>query len=296
MKKRKATSLDKVTKAILDKIENGTLPWMRPWDKDEPLLGEHKNFVTGKRYRGFNSLSLYGNGYKSPNWVTFKKMKELGGSLKKGQKGSIVIFWKILKKTEERDGEEVEKNIPLLRHYFVFNLDQIDGIECPDTGSNIRKNEKEINSIPGAEKIVFNFKNMPSLTHGISQRAFYDKGEDYINMPEKEAFHSSEEYYSTLFHEIVHSTGHKDRLNRDSLVNACGFGDHEYSREELVAEIGSAMLCNKVGFSNKVLDNQAAYVRSWKDNIKKDPTILIWASQKAQKAFDYILNIDHENK
>lgn len=291
----KKKSSDVIKEAILKKLEEDTLPWMKPWTGSNVPLGSNKNFKTGKTYRGVNAILTFNNQFSSPNWLTFKQINELGYHLKKGSTGTPVVFWgskKVVKESDSENEEDKVYNLRFMKHYMVYNLDQIEGVECPDR-EEIKLNKFE--GIEAAESIIANYENAPRIVFE-SQRAFYNKIGDFINMPVKESFNCAESYYSTLFHEAAHSTGHKSRLNRKSLMDATYFADHEYSKEELVAEIASSILCREIGIHAKVEDNQAAYVKGWLSKLKQDPNILIDACCKAQSAVDHIKGVKFESR
>lgn len=267
-----------ITNKIIEKLEKGTVPWNKPFSSA-------RNWVTQKEYRGINALLLDGGEY-----ATFNQIKKAGGRVKKGAESEIVVFWKMIKITEEDEetGEEIEKQIPLLRYYRVFKVgEQTTGIEPKG------KNKIIHNPIEEAEKIIKGFKDSPKYTFE-SGRAYYRPSEDVVNVPPINDFESPEEYYATFFHEIVHSTGHKNRLNRPGITTLNPFGSDGYSREELVAEIGASMLCGVAGFENEIIDNSASYIQSWLNALRNDKTLIVHASQQAQKACDYILGKKYE--
>ena len=232
--------------------------------------------------------------YSSPFWLTFKQAIDAKGSIKKGEHGSQVVFWKkveyvdkhILPITGQANEDEGEVKTGLvLRYYTVFNLEQTEGIKMPEVVKNT------ISPIAVAEAIVKGYPEQPEMRFE-EARAYYRPGEDYINLPKRETFITSEEFYSTLFHEMTHSTGHEKRLNRFSDVNYNHmFGSSDYSKEELIAEMGSAFLCGKAGILQPVIVNQEAYIQGWLKALKGDASLVISAGGKAQKAYDHILNI-----
>ena len=184
-------------------------------------------------------------------------------------------------------GKKIKKVIPLLKHYFIFNADQCDGLTLPTTEETI-EDIGEFNPIEKAEEIVAAYATCPKVRHG-EQRAYYSPSRDFINMPQKESFKGEEQYYATLFHEMGHSTGHATRLNREGVVNFDHFGSHQYSREELVAEFVSCYLSGEAGILPNVQDNSVAYIQSWSNKLKEDKKLFISACSKATKASDYIL-------
>nr|WP_321496288.1 zincin-like metallopeptidase domain-containing protein [uncultured Methanolobus sp.] len=266
-----------VTEKILEKLKEGTIPWQKPWNA-EPAI----NYVSRKEYRGINQLLLN----RSGEYITWNQIQKLNGKVKKGSKSELVVFFKMLEK-ENKEGEK--DKIPMLRYYRVFHISDIEGIPSI---SDAQKEEKK--TISTCEDIVNNYTEV-EIRHNNDDRAFYTPVADVINVPRLSVFISSVEYYSTLFHEMIHSTGHKSRLNRFSGEDQFNFGSHEYSKEELVAEIGSAMLCTIAGIEKHTLDNSAAYIDSWIRALENDHTLIVTAANKAQKASDYILgNIEEE--
>ncbi len=267
-----------ITSRIIEKLEAGTAPWTKPWTGGEMP----RNFVTGKVYRGINLFLLNMMNYSSPYWLTFNQCKEKGGHIRAGEKATPIVFWTKAKKEDDK-GEE--KNMPVLRYYNVFNAEQCEGLKIKQT----EMEERYFNPLEVCEMTVNNMPNSPEIRH-IDQRAYYVPAIDYVNMPKPETFRSAEEYYSTLFHELTHSTGHSSRLNRKGITVHNGFGSLDYGKEELVAEMGAAFLCGCTGIENRVIDNSAAYVAGWLKAIKEDKKIVITAAAAAQKAADYILN------
>jgi antirestriction protein ArdC len=249
------------------------------------------NFKTKTAYRGFNALYLAyvmeERDYTAPYFLTFNQAKELGGTVKKGSKSISIFFYKPLKIKEEDEntGEEIEKTIPMLKKYRVFNIEDIEGIEYElpqvETNENERfKRVDEFVSATGAE-----------IRHGGS-KAYFRPSEDFIKIPELKYFTDSENYYATLLHELTHWSGHGDRLNR---IKGKAFGDKDYAFEELVAELGSVFLCNE--FNINIENNQhPEYLQSWVKALKADPQILWRAASEAQKAFDYLRGLDAEKE
>lgn len=272
-----------ITNKIIEALENGTVPWRKPWVN----VGPPKNLASKTNYNGINvlmlSLTREANGYKSNYWLTYNQAKKLGGQVKKGSKGTPVIYWKFLE-YDDADKSKSMKRIPFLRYYTVFNVAQVDGVEIPK-----QEQEKQFVPLGHAEEIINNVPNKPDIQYG-SEKASYSPNADVISLPHKTQFHSSEEYYSTYFHEMVHATGHKDRLNRPTVLDAAPFGSENYSKEELVAEIGSAFLSGHANISPATIQNSQAYIRGWLSRLRGDTKLVVFASAQAQKASDYILN------
>jgi antirestriction protein ArdC len=273
-----------ITDRIMKKLEEGTVPWRKPWNAS---AGLPKNLVSRKEYRGINVFLTGSQGYESPYWLTFKQAKALGGCVREGEKGTPIVYCDTFKKeVVGKDGELAEKQMSFLRYYTVFNMAQVDGVEAP--ASSIV--ERPFNPIKECEKLVADMPHPPELKVGVGGRAFYRSSEDAVYMPRAELFVSDEEYYSTLFHELVHSTGHETRLNRRPSTEHRSFGDEAYSKEELVAEMGASFLSATAGIENATLDNSAAYIQGWLAALRDDKKMVILAAAAAQKASDYILN------
>jgi antirestriction protein ArdC len=270
-----------ITNRIISLLEQGTVPWKKPWRGEPP-----KNMVSGKPYRGINVFVLASAGFSSPFWLTYKQARTIGGYVKRGEKGCPVVSWSWL---ERRDDEgnviPTEKRIPLVRYYTVFNVQQ-----CSNLDGKVPAPEetKVFYPIVLAEQVVKRMPNPPTIIHR-EPRAYYRPADDLINMPIKELFSSPEEYYCTLFHELSHATGHRSRMDRAGITELSSFGSGQYSREELVAEIGAAFLCGQCGLENSTLDNSAAYIQGWLARLKEDSRMIVIAAQQAQKAADYIL-------
>ena len=266
-----------ITDRIMKKLEEGTVPWRRPWNAS---AGLPKNLLSRKEYRGINVFLTGSQGYESPYWLTFKQAKALGGCVREGEKGTPIVYCDTFKKeVVGKDGELAEKQMSFLRYYTVFNMAQVDGVEAPASGIV----ERPFNPIRECEKVVADMPHPPVMKQGVGGRAFYRSSEDVVYMPRAE-------YYSTLFHELVHSTGHETRLNRRPSTERRSFGDEAYSKEELVAEMGASFLCATAGIEDATLDNSAAYIQGWLKALRDDKKLVILAAAAAQKASDYILN------
>jgi len=275
-----------ITDQILKLLEQGNIPWHRPWSQIE---GDGPMNVRGTPYRGANYFILGALGYERPIYLTYRQATELGGNVRRGEKGWPVVYWKMLEaKNTDDSGKETEgepKKIPFLRYFTVFNIAQCEGLSLPSRFDEKPQPLPCFDPIEAAEKIWMGYQNPPSLRFS-GNMAAYSSSRDQIRMPPKSAFVGGEEYYSTLFHEMGHSTGHKTRLSRDLGYSR---GHPDYAREELVAEMCSAFLCAKAGISQPVIENQAAYLDSWSQALKNDPKLFVTAAGKAQKAADYVL-------
>ncbi|HEY2930873.1 MAG TPA: ArdC-like ssDNA-binding domain-containing protein [Acidobacteriota bacterium] len=280
------TVYDVITKRIIEKLEQGTIPWQRPWNAAGSMP---KNLISKKEYRGINVFLLGCQQYASPYWLTYKQAQDLGGNVRKGEKGSPVVFWKWLK-AEDKDTQE-EKTIPLCRYYTVFNVAQCEGIEAPATETVTR----EFTPIQECEQVISGMPNPPRMS-SLEALAYYRPSTDTVNMPERVLFKSDEGFYATAFHELAHSTGHESRLNRQTLTDLCPFGSTNYSREELVAEMTASFLCGHTGIENAVLDNSASYINGWLSRLRVDSKLVVIAGAQAQKAADFILNRKFEEE
>lgn len=276
-----------VTDRIMDLLQHGVVPWRKPWKGGDELP---RNLVSKRPYRGVNTflLNCWGG---SPWWLTFKQALELGGNVRKGAKGMPVIFWK-LAESKELDKRGEAKQIPVLRYYTVFNLEQCEGIQAPDEP---KAQEHVFRPIEAASRILHGMPNAPVIAYNRG-RAFYRPREDMVHLPKPEYFDAPEEFYSTAFHEYCHATGHEKRLNRKSLIEADGFGGHAYSKEELVAEFGAAFLCGQAGIEAATLDNSAAYIGNWLKRLRDNPRWAIQAAGQAQRAADFILGIEQQSE
>lgn len=283
------------TKLILDKLEEGIVPWYQPWNSK----GLPSNYLTKKPYRGINLWLLVSLNHEFPFYLTFQQAKELGGMVKKGSKAIPVCYWNFVYKHKETGrtipegllGDypiEMLTKVCFLKEYKVFPIEHIEGIDwvLPEKGEN-----QNLPVLKRCESVYFEMYEPPRLTHE-REEAYYHPKLDLINLPPKPRFRSAEDYYAVLFHELVHSTGHRNRLNRPGVEEIDYFGSENYSNEELIAEMGAGFLCGFTGIQQaRLIDNQAAYIQNWIARLKNDKNLLIDAASKAQKAVDYILNV-----
>jgi len=269
-----------VTNRIIEQLENGIIPWEKPWTGTRD--GAYSR-STGKPYSLLNQMMLKHTG----EYLTYKQCQEAGGQVRKGEKSEIVVFYKPYAIKEVVDGKETTKTIPLLNYYNVFHVSQCDGIEAkyqPETRHNdtIEEAETIANDYITREGIRFD-NDTPS------NNACYSPLRDSVTVPMLGQFVNSNEYYHTLFHELIHSTGHKNRLDRIS--KDAHFGNTEYSKEELVAEIGAAGLSHLTNTEiQKTFKNSVAYIQNWLSALKNDKNMIVSAAGKAEKAINYILD------
>lgn len=275
-----------VTQKIIALLEAGVVPWEIPWRTEN---GMPRNLVTERPYRGINFWLLLCRKDSLPFYLTFEQAKSLGGTIRKGEKSTMVVFWKLLK---HKDKAEEEKVVPLLRYYNVFNISQIDGID----GKKIPTTEAfdhEFSPVTEAESLIAQWQDRPLIMPD-GNSAFYDPLSDAVSIPNPRSFFNDSRYYSTLFHELVHSTGHNKRLGRHAKIKDHKFGSQDYSQEELVAELGAAYLCGITGIEQDTIQNNAAYIKSWIRTFKNDPKVLVLAAAQAQRAVDYIMMLNSE--
>ena len=272
-----------VTERIINQLEQGVIPWEKPWTG---IRSGAYNRISKKSYSLLNQMLLQHKG----EYATFAQWQKLGGHVRKGEKSEIVVFWKIQPIEEEKeDGTKEVKQIPLLRYFNVFHISQVDGVE-PLSKDALN----EIEPIEKAESILHSYWTKENITveHVAGDKAYYSPSLDMIHLPLFEQFISANEYYSTAFHESIHSTMKESRCDRaeDRKGKLVAFGSNEYSKEELVAEIGSASLMNIIGIeTNKSFRNSSAYIQNWLSVLKNDVKFIVSASSKAEKAVDYIL-------
>lgn len=279
-----------VTDRIVAALEAGTIPWKKTWKG----LGYARNYVTKHTYMGINALLTNLSPYSVPYFITLKQANDLGGSVQKGSKSLPIVFWKIrYKDADGRYYSEAEANersdlqkLFLARYYRVFNIEDVTGIEF-----NLPNLEHQHDFIPICEQMIDFMPKSPEIRIGGSE-AYYAPPIDTVQMPTLAQFESPEAYYSTFFHELVHSTGHSSRLNRDEVMGKVRFGSLEYSQEELVAEIGSAFLCNQVGVETpSTFKNAAAYIHGWLSKLQDDKRFIFRAAKEAKQAAEYIVNV-----
>ena len=276
-----------VTDRIIEQLESGVIPWEKPWTG---VRSGAFNRVSKKSYSLLNQMILKHEG----EYATFKQWQDLGGKVRKGEKSEIIVFWKVLPVEEEQeDGTKTVKQIPLLKYINVFHISQVDGAEpLPKEELN------DIEPIEQAEEVLKDYwtREHIKVEHVAGNKAFYSPNMDMIHLPLFEQFTNAEEYYSTAFHESVHSTMKESRCNREEERKGkiAAFGSEEYSKEELIAEIGSANLLNIIGIeTRKTFRNNAAYIQNWLSVLKNDVKFIVSAASKAEKAVNYILNAEN---
>ena len=274
---------ERLTALVCNQLENGIVPWRKPWQTAGILP---TSLQTGKTYRGMNlfMLSLLGGQYDRSLWVTFRQAKYLGGHVKRGETGLPIVYYSMINKVNKDTGETYR--VPLLRLTNVFNIAQTEGIVLPKKFTETRE---PVAVLDGVKTIQAKYTEVP-ITNDGGDRAYYSPMTDSIHLPSLKAFNTAEEYASTFAHEVIHSTGHKNRLDRFTAGET--FGCKGYAKEELVAEIGNQMLLAEVGVSmDTAFLNSASYLTNWLGALNKDTSLLMKAARDAQKAVDYVLGI-----
>lgn len=282
--------VEKVVNKVIEMMDNGIIPWKKSWVNGMNLAVSHNN---GKPYSFLNQMLLEG---EAGEYATFNQIKKLGGHVKKGAKSKFIVFWSPLKvKETNKNGEEIEKTVPYLVYYNVFNINKdVEGIE-----PKYKMETKENKEIKNISDIIQNYIKREGIGYDDvigNCQAYYSPKFDKIVMPNIKQFDSSEEFYSTLAHESIHSTGIESRMNRYNDSKPAMFGSEEYGLEELVAECGSSLLCSNCGIDTEnTVKNSVAYIQNWKNAILANKEMVITAFSKAEKAVDFILNGKKEN-
>jgi antirestriction protein ArdC len=279
----------RITAEIVASLERGVRPWVKPWNAGHPAgpITQPLRF-NGQPYSGINILSLWvsaaAQGFAAPIWMTFRQAIELNAHVRKGEKGSLVVYSNAITRAQrdENSGEDVEREIHYMKGYTVFNVEQIDGL--PDhyyarTACQLDPAAR----IDRAEKFFAACK--ATIRHG-GNRAYYSQEADYVQMPPFESFHDADSYYATLAHEMTHWTKHPSRLARD--FGRKQWGDEGYAQEELVAELGAAFLCSHLELATEPRHENASYIASWLENLKSDMRFIFKAASHAQRATAYL--------
>lgn len=283
-----------VTARIVERLESGELAWRKTWSG----YGLARNYVSGKVYKGVNMLWMnFFSPHSVPYYLTYKQAQELGGNVKKGAKAQQVIYFNMVFKDNNDQKLTAEaaaamgdgvKVLKFLKYYNVFNVEDIEGVDFKIDDLRLLPNEK----IDRCERLVSGYPTPPQFQIEGGKGAFYSPSGDFVQIPPMEHFESAEFYYATFFHELIHSTGHAKRLNREGVAALDKFGSERYSLEELVAELGASFLCRLTGIDREpVQENNAAYIQSWLKKLKDDKQFIFKAVAEAQKAVDYM--VDH---
>jgi antirestriction protein ArdC len=280
----KDTVYEMVTERVIAMLEEGTVPWRKTWS-----AGSAPRNIEGRPYRGINVFLLAMAPYQSPFWLTYKQAQARGGTVRKGEKSTVVVFWKRLR-IEEKDatGKTVAKTIPMLRYFRVFNLEQTEGVKLPKDVAEYDAEQAAVETRIEAEEIMSGYlgaENAPQF-HERGHQPLYYPGRDVVEVPQRGTFESADEFYGAVFHELAHSTGHSSRLDR--FKGNTAFGSHDYGREELIAEMTAAFLSAEAGIESTAT-NHAAYLQSWIKTIREDVRAVVVAAGAAQRAADMVL-------
>lgn len=276
-----------VTDTIIEQLEKGIVPWRRPWRRD---VGKPRNFNTGQEYHGINVILLNCRRFASPYWMTWNQIMSRGGSVLKGEHASLVVKYGTFKKKVAADGgTDEEKNGYYLKGYRVFNALQTKEVNFPAL-SSVPQAAPDIR-LARAEEIIKAMPTPPRIQEGMKTEACYLRATDIVDMPGRGSFDTLEDFYGTLFHELIHATGHESRLSRKTLVENDGFGGKVYSEEELVAEMGAAFLATDADIVRDDHEQSAAYLKCWIKALGKDDhrRWIVRAANQAGKAADFIL-------
>lgn len=270
-----------VTARIIEALESGTAPWRKPWRSTSSRWAE--NLISRKPYRGINQFLLHISEHSTPYWLTYKQAQDLGGNVRKGEKGTPVVFVGTAKESKDStDNTDKAQSYTFLKYYTVFNADQCDGLADVPAVKSVERTPHE--RIQAAEAVVAAYSDKPAIV--TASQAWYRPSTDTVGIPALDLFDSPAAYYATLFHELGHSTGHESRCNRDGILAKAAFGSETYSKEELVAEMCAAFLCSEVGIDT--IAPSASYLQSWITVLKGDSRLVVSAAAKANQAFDYI--------
>jgi antirestriction protein ArdC len=287
----------RVTDQIVAELEKGVRPWLKPWNAEHAAGRITRPLrANGIAYRGINVLMLWAaateHGYSAPLWLTYKQAQELGGQVRKGEKGSLVVYANTITKTEtdEESGEDVEREIPFMKGYTVFNAEQVDGLPAHFYAMQ----NPALDSVARIEKAEAFFAATGAEIHEGGNRACYNVTTDRVQMPPFVSFIEAESYYATLAHEICHWTRHPKRLNRD--FGRKRFADEGYAMEELVAELGAAFVCADLALTPAPREEHAAYIGCWLKVLKDDKRAIFSAAAHAQRAADYLAGLQPVEK
>jgi len=284
-----------VTDHIIAQMEKGLIPWRKPWHGIRNANPEvcAINYDSRRAYSLLNQFLLGEAG----EYLTFAQIQKHGGRIIKGEKSKMVVFYTHIDKEDpehlDENGKPKVQSIPVLRYYNVWHIKQTEGIESKPVAEG--NAEQKVKPEQAADAIVdgyMNSSNHPKLIVKNSNEAYYSPAGDFVVVPQMVQYDDVAEYYSTLFHELTHSTGHSTRCNRKGVTDIAAFGGHEYSKEELVAEIGAAMLVHEAAIpAERAFRNSVGYLQSWLRALKNDNKMIVWAASQAEKAVKFILGI-----
>lgn len=282
---------ERVTALITNALGRGVVPWRKPWVGGDVLP---TNAKSGKLYRGVNVFLLALTPFADHRWLTFQQARDLGGSVRRGERSTPVVFWKPwqVEGVDQETGEVLRWNVPLLKQYHVFNVEQCDGLSLARPRA---PRHTPAERLERAEALFRDLSDPPNYQEkGTS--AWYRPSEDLVQVPPLESFKSAETYYACRLHEYGHATGHESRLNRPSVVGEIQFGSTCYGREELIAELCSAFVCGVIGLDNTYIENAASYIQSWLSALRSDKRAIVVAASRAQRAADYLLGVTSDDQ
>jgi len=265
-----------VSNQIMSFLQQGCIPWHRSWPDGKPP----RNLLSNLPYRGINVWLLLSTPYEQNLFLSWDQLKSVGGSVKRGEKGHVVVY------SKKYTTDELGKQIPLLRYYKVFNIGQCTGIPHSLILNSV---PREVDPLAFAEAVIKGMPSCPPIKYR-RQRAFYDPGTDIVNMFSLKTCSSPAAYYRALFRQLVHSTGHASRLNRPTIAGMLEHGSDPYSLESCIAELGACYLCSLCGLGHADAKFDLVYLEQWTGALMGDKTFILSASTQAQRAVDYILN------
>lgn len=279
---------NEVTERIISALQQGEVPWRRPWEESMPRLGQHRNAFTEHVYTGVNAIVTFLSNYRDPRWCTYHQAEQAGGHVRRGEKSTRLLFMKSVRKTDEATGET--SHVQYARAFWAFNVEQCEGLDLqpaedykPPAQTTGRHDEAERTILDYCESQRVRYKEQ-------GNRAYYDPMWDSVTVPPFESFTTPEGYYSVAFHELAHSTGHHSRLDRFRDNKEAAHGLEDYSKEELTAELGSCFSLAELGIQSPELgENQAAYLRGWLQALQDDRRMIVSASSHGWKAAQMVL-------
>jgi antirestriction protein ArdC len=277
-----------VTNTIIEALERGVVPWRKPWSFGSAIP---VNAATNRPYRGVNVFLLSLQLFSDHRWMTYKQVQERKGKVRPGEKSTMVVFWKRPEPPDPDDPNESAKpQVPLLRKFHVFNVDQCEELRLANRFSPAPEAPHE--RIERADLLIQSMPNPPRIVE-TGRAAWYRPSDDLVTVPPLKQFYSADAFYATLFHELGHSTGIQSRLNRAGVTGEIQFASGEYSKEELVAEMTAAYCCATIGLDNSLIEDSASYIQGWLTILKADPKAVVIAAAQAQRAADYIRGVTY---
>ena len=273
-----------VTARIAEALDRGVVPWRKPWNSS---ISVPVNVMNGRPYRGVNLFLLSMARYSDHRWLTYRQALQKGGTVRRGERSTPIIFWKRWK-PKDGESEDEKRQVPLLRSFSVFNAEQCEGLDLPELHRPPALAEHE--RVENAELLIRHMPNPPTMREA-GHSAWYSPKDDLVCVPPLAMFESADAFYATLLHELGHATGHESRLGRKGVMDEVRFGSSTYGREELVAELASAFCCAAISLDNSIIENAASYIQGWLGTLRHDPKAMVVAAAQAQRAADYIRGV-----